>query len=342
MKHNFSLLLIAVFVGFVPLGAAAASSAPLVLLHRYNLPASIQGHFDHFAVDPAGRRLFGTAVDAHRLVVFNFGTGKLVKLIPIDIPRGVVYRSDLDRLYVTDGSGWLRIYDSRTFALVKKLKIEVDADPIAYDAATGRIFVVNGGDKAGHTYSDVTVFNSVTERQIGNIKLAGNDIEDFGTESHGSRLFANVEALNEIDVIDMHTLRPTAVWKLTLARDNYGAAIDERTHRLFVACRRGGLLVLDSENGRQLQKLSIGEGTDYIAFDPTSRRIYVSGGGGRGWVDVYREEDANHYRLLGQVTTEPGAATSHLVASLGEYLVMTPSSARRPAQVWVYRIASSE
>lgn len=330
------------FIGFIPLGAWAASPAPLVLVHRYDLPASLTGHFDHFGIDAAGKRLFGTAVDAHYLVVFNFATGKVVKLLPMEIPRGVVYRADLKRLYVTDGAGWLRIYDTRTYELVKSLKMEIDADPIEYDAATGRIFAVNGGEKAGHTYSHITVFDSVAERQIGNIKVAGNDLEDFGIEHQGRRLFANVEALNQIDVIDMRTLKVTGVWKLTGAQKNYGAAIDERTHRLFVACREGGLLVFDSETGRQLQSLPIGGKTDYIAFDPASQRIYLSGGSGHGWVEVYKEEDANHYRLLGELSTEPGAATSDLITSLGEYIVMTPSSAGGPGQVWVYKIAPAD
>ncbi len=330
------------FAGLIPAGAGAAPSAPLVLLHRYDLPASVTGHFDHFEVDPAGKRLFGTAVDSHFLVVFDFATGKVIKLIPVRIPRGVVYRAVLGRLFVSVGSGALRIYDSRTYGLLKSLEVEIDADPIAYDRATGRIFVVNGGEKARHSYSHVTVFDSVSERQIANIKLAGDDLEDFGIEPHGSRLFVNDEALNQIDVIDMRALKLTTEWKLTLGRENYGAAIDQRTHRLFVACRQGGLLVLDSDTGKQLQALPIGGDTDYIAFDPASRRIYLSGGSGHGWVDVYQEEDATHYRLLGQLTTEPGAATSHLVASLGEYIVMTPSAPHRTAQVWVYKIAFGE
>ena len=316
--------------------AGAAVAPPLRLVHQYSLPPTVTGHFDHFAADPSGRRLFITAVDSHLFLVFNLSTGRLIKSLPMAIPRGVVYRKALNRIFVSDGSGTLRIFDSRNYAQLNSRPLEIDADPIIYDPGTQRIFVVNGGAKARHNYSYITAFNSVTGRQVGNIRLDGNDIEDMAVDSHGGRLFANVQALDEVDVIDVRTLKLKDIWHLAHAKLNMGAAFDARDHRLFVACRKGGLLVLDSDTGRELQRLAIGKVTDYVAFDPGTRRIFVSGGGGHGWVDVFQEEDANHYRLLQSLRTETGAATSLLVTSLGEYVVMVPSSKHRPAQVWVY------
>jgi hypothetical protein len=324
------------------MGAAAAAPQPLLLEHRFDLPDTIKGHFDHFEVDPATQRLFGTAVDAHQLVVINFNTGQLIKAIPIDTPRGVVYREDLGRLYVTDGAGALRIYDSKSYALVKSLKIEVDADPIAYDPANGHVFAVNGGDKAGHKYSHITVFDSVAERQIANIEVAGDEVEGVTVEANGPRLFANARALNQIAVINRETFKPMAIWPIRGAKLNTVAALDEQAHRLFVACHEGNLLVLDSDSGKQLQALPIGQEADYIAFEASSRKIFVSGGGGHGWVDVIKEDDGDHYHRLGEVATEPGAATSHLVSALGKYIVMAPSAENRPAQVLIYKIAADE
>jgi len=326
----------------ISMGAAAAGQPPLLLEHRFDLPVTIQGHFDHFEVDPAGQRLFGTAVDAHQLVVINLETGQLIRSIPVDTPRAVVYREDLGRLYVTDGAGALRIYDSKSYALVKSLKIEVDADPIAYDPANGHVFAVNGGDKAGHKYSHITVFDSVAERQIANIKVAGDEVEGMTVEANGPRLFANARALNQIAVIDRETFKPMAIWPIKGAKQNTVAALDEQTRRLFVACHEGHLLVLDSDGGKQVRVLPIGQEADYIAFEPSSRKIFVSGGGGHGWVDVIQEEDGDHYHRLGEVTTEPGAATSHLVSALGKYIVMAPSAGNRPARVLVYKIASEQ
>jgi DNA-binding beta-propeller fold protein YncE len=326
----------------ISMSAAATGSQPLLLEHTFDLPATIKGHFDHFEVDAAGQRVFGTAVDAHQLVVINFDTGQLIKTIPIETPRGVVYRENMGRLYVTDGAGALRIYDSKSYALVKSLKTEVDADPIAYDSSNGHVFAVNGGEKAGHKYSHVTVFDSVAERQIANIQVAGDEVEGLTVESNGPRLFANARALNQIVVINRETFKTMAIWPIKGAKLNTVAAPDERTHRLFVACHEGNLLVLDSDSGKQLQVLPIGQEADYIAFEPSSRKLFVSGGGGHGWVDVIKEEDADHYRRLGEVTTEPGAATSHLVSALGKYIVMAPSAENRPAQVLVYKIAAEQ
>jgi DNA-binding beta-propeller fold protein YncE len=236
----------------------------------------------------------------------------------------------------------LRIYDSKSYELVKSLKIEVDADPIAYDPANGHVFAVNGGDKAGHKYSHITVFDSVAERQIANIKVAGDEVEGLTVEANGPRLFANARALNQIAVINRETFEPMAIWPIKGAKLNTVAALDEQTHRLFVACHEGHLLVLDSDSGKQLQVLPIGQEADYIAFEPSSRKIFVSGGGGHGWVDVVKEDDGDHYHRLDEVTTEPGAATSHLVSSLGKYIVMAPSAENRPAQVLVYKITSEQ
>jgi DNA-binding beta-propeller fold protein YncE len=84
-------------------------------------------------------------------------------------------------------------------------------------------------------------------------------------------------------------------------------ALDEGSHRMFVACRVGQLVVLDMNTGSELKTLPIGEGSDDIDFDPASKRIYASGGGGEGSVDVYKENDADHYESLGRFVSTPGA-----------------------------------
>ena len=337
--RNLAMLAAAICLGLPSIAPAEMEQAakPLTLMHRYDLPATITGHFDHFAVDPAGRRLFGTAVEAKVLVVFDFGKGRMIREIRgIEEPRGVVFRPDLARLYVSDGGGALRIFDSNTFAPIKTLKLLVDADPVAYDAETHRLFVVNGGEKAKHRYSNITVFDTTDAKQVGDIRLDGIEIEGLTVEKSGPRLFANNRDKNQIDIFNRHDFSKIATWPVTSAKKNTVSALDERTHRLFVACHQGQLVIIDSNTGKELQTLPIGDGADDIAFDGATQRIYVAGGGGHGSVDIYQEIDADHYRSLGRIATEPGAATARLIPELDEYVVMAPAHGARPAQVLVF------
>src|SRR3979411_2348162 len=164
MQKFNGLIIAAICLACGPISTIPAAEKPpsgdvLTLVHRYKLPFSIKGHFDHFAIDPQARRLFGTAVEDKKLVIFDLSKGAMTHAIEgIEEPRAVLYRPDLGRLFASDGRGACGLFDSKTYQPIRPLKLLVDADPIAYDPATQRLFVVNGGEKAKHPYSTITVF----------------------------------------------------------------------------------------------------------------------------------------------------------------------------------------
>jgi DNA-binding beta-propeller fold protein YncE len=346
MQKLSGLIVAAISLAFGPISAIPAAQKPasgdvLTLVHRYQLPASIKGHFDHFAVDPQTKRLFGTAVDDKRLVIFDLSKGVMTHAIQgIEEPRAVLYRPDISRLFVSDGGGALRIFDSKTYEPIKILKLLVDADPIVYDPATQRLFVVNGGEKAKHPYSNIAVFDTNAGIQIGDIQLDGVEIEGMAVEKSGPRLFANNRDKNQIDIFDREKLTRIATWPVTTCKKNTVMALDESTHRLFVACHEGQLVIVDLATGKELQTLPIGQGADDIDFDKETKRIYVAGGGGKGTVDVYSEVDADHYQSLGRFVSAPGAATARLISELSEYVVLAPAQKNQPAQVLIFRVGT--
>jgi DNA-binding beta-propeller fold protein YncE len=322
------------------LGARAQEKAPLPLklTKTFTLP-TVKGHFDHFAVDTKQNRMFAAAVDSKALLVVDLTTGRLLQSIPMPVPRAVVYREDLDRIYVSEGGeGALRIYDGKTYKLLKSVKLLVDADPVVYDPATKYLYVANGGEKVHQTYSLISVVDTSSGEKLADIKVEGNELEAMVIESFGPRLFVNNRDKNEVDVIDREKRTVIANWPVTMAKGNTSMALNESTHRLFVPSRSGHIVVLNTDTGKELQALPIGQGVDDMAFDPANKRMYTACGGDGGSVDVYREQDADHYQFLGKIPTRPGASTARLATELGQYFVVAPAQKTKPAAVLVYAV----
>src|SRR5260370_40803651 len=95
--------------------------------------------------------------------VIDYITGKLVHTINgIKNPHSVLYRQDLDRIYITHGgAGLLRIYDGRSYEQIKTIDPLPDADSIAYHPAPKHLYAHTGGkdpdtDSAHVKASDAT------------------------------------------------------------------------------------------------------------------------------------------------------------------------------------------
>ncbi len=114
-------------------------------------------------------------------------------------------------------------------------------------------------------------------------------------------------------------------------------ALDEASHRLFVGCRDGHIVIFDTLTGKELQAISIGSGIDDLVFDAVSKRIYAACGGS-GTVDVYEEVDPDHYRSLAQIPSGPLARNGLLLPGLKQYFVAVPKSANAPARILVYQV----
>lgn len=332
----------AMLAGCAVAGAALAqeSAAPLKLVTSFKMPAGVKGHFDHFGVDVAGNRLFATAEGYKAVLVFDSNSGQLIHTISgIGIPHAVLYRQDVSRIYITDGGdGALRIYNAKTYQLEKSVKLFVDTDSIAYDPATKYLYVVNGGGDANQTFSTVSVIDTTSGDKLADIKIDGDTLEAMAVENSSQRLYVNNRAKNQIEIVDREKHTLTATWPVTKGKINVAMAFDEPSHRLFVGCRSGAIVVFDTDSGKEVTALPIETGVDDMVFDAASKRIYAACGAGKGSVDVYKEDDPDHYSLLGKVTTSPGAKTGRLVPELSKYFVAAPAQGATPAQVLVYSV----
>jgi DNA-binding beta-propeller fold protein YncE len=317
---------------------AAQSAAPLKLATKYEMPAAVKGRFDHLGIDIGGNRLFVVGEEAAQVLVFDLSSGKYVRAIKVDHPHAVLYREDLQRIYITDeGKGVLNIYDGKTYDLVKTVALKVDTDSIGYDPATHYLYIDNGGDNAHETFTMLSVVDTTAATKLADIKVDGDTLEAMSLEKSGDRLFLNNPAKNEVEVIDRKTNKIATVWPVKLGKGNATMALDESAHRLFVGCRSGAIVIFDSQSGKELQSVPVGKGVDDLMFDPASKRIYATSGG-TGMVDVYKETDPDHYQSLGNIPSGPGAKTGLLVPQLSRLFVAVPPKGTTPAEVYVYQV----
>src|SRR5712692_10106709 len=201
------------------LGAQARSqtAAPIKLIQTYELPAEVKGNFDHFGIDLKGGRLFATPEGYHAVVVFDLKTGKLVhKIDGIGKPHAVLYREDLNRIYITDGNaGDLKIFDGTTYQLLSTAKLLEDADSIGYDPATKYLYIDNGGGDVHETYSILSVVDTTAGKKLADIKIDGDTLEAMALESASPKLYVNNKAKNQVDVVDREKRTLVASWPVT-------------------------------------------------------------------------------------------------------------------------------
>ena len=318
-------------------GLRCQETVPLKLVQTFQLSPQVKGNFDHFGIDLKGGRLFATPEGYHAVVVFDLKTGKLVhKIDGIGKPHAVLYREDLNRIYVTDGdAGDLKIFDGTTYSLVSSVKLLEDADSIGYDPATKYLYIDNGGGDVHQTFSMLSVVDTTAGEKLADLKIDGETLEAMALEKSTSKMYVNNRSKNQVSVVDRQKRELVASWPVTLCKNNVAMALDETNHRLFVACRTGQIAVLDTQTGKEVTSFPITKGVDDITYDAANKRVYAACDGA---VDIYQQSSPDSYKLVGNVSTGPMGRTARLVPELKRYFVAVPQHGTTSAEVLVFEV----
>jgi DNA-binding beta-propeller fold protein YncE len=310
----------------------------------------VKGRIDHFSVDVKGQRLFMAGVGNHTLEVIDLQSGKRVRTISdLAEPQGVYYDAATNHLYVACGlDGVTKIYDGTSFALLGTVKFPDDADNIRYDARSKSVIVGYAGAKELRKREEGTgglgFIDSTTRKQTRTIIIDAHP-ESFRLEEKGTRLFVNVPDKKEIEVVDVEKGTILARWPLS-ARNNFPMALDEAHHRLFVGCwTPARLIVFDTETGKEVASLELGEKgvvnpkivgiTDDLFYDAARSRVYVLNA--LGSIDVFQQEDPDHYDLIASVPTPPDSKTGLFVPDLGKLFVGVVQQGKEEAEIRVFQ-----
>jgi DNA-binding beta-propeller fold protein YncE len=307
-----------------------AGGAKLQLQQTIPLPG-VEGRIDHLNLDAAGERLFVCALGNNTAEVLDLRKGERVHSISgLGAPQGLICIPELNRLFIAnDKGGLVNIYDTKSWQLIGKVEFQDDADNVRYDSATKQIYVGFGNGGVG-------VINASDGKRVGSIKLAAHP-EAFELEKHGRRIFVNVPNAGQVAVIDRNMGEVISTWKPGGASANFPMALDEASHRLFIACRNPAkLVVLNTDSGDVVTSLDISGDADEVFYDAKRRRLYVICGA--GYVEIIEQADPNSYKPAAKVPTASGARTGLFVAERDDLFVAVPHRGTQAAEIRRYQV----
>jgi WD40 repeat protein len=311
------------------------SVAPLVLTGAIPLP-NVKGRIDHFAFDPTHNRLFVSALGNNTEEIIGIGAQTVVHTISgVPTPQGVAYSPETNKLFVGSDEGKLYVYDGTTFDLITSIDFGDDVDNLRYDAPEKRLYVGFGDEKSGA----IGVVDAATNRRLDDVIKLGAHPESFQLSSSGPNVYVNLPDLKQIAVVNRSTHSVTR-WPISF-ESNFPMALDETDRRLFVATRSPALLaVFDTSSGRLITTLPTVQDSDDLYYDSARKRVYVCGG--EGYISVFQQDDADHYKLLAKVQTAIGARTAGYFGKgrkgFDRFYLAVPARADHGAEVWIYTV----
>lgn len=319
-------------------GASAQDKTPLKLVQTIPVPDLKDGDFDHFAVDLEGNRLFVTAEENSKVIIFDTKTNKLIHTISdLKAPHSMLFRADLKKLFVVDSDlGEVKIYETDSYKPVGSIKVREGADSAGYDPSSKYLYVVDGGKDAKMPNAYLDIIDTTAAKKVGEIKIDSDDVEAMAFDKASSRMFIDVRGNSTIEVIDREKRSVSATWPIPNAKGITTISFDADNHRLLVGARvPPKLFILDSDSGKIITSLDAAGMVDDMPVSPDKKRIYFAG---TMFTDVFERKDADHYEKIGHVPTAFRAKTAILVPELNRYYLAVPHHEKESAAIRVYEV----
>lgn len=257
---------------------------------------SHEGSFDYVSVEqPSGRVFIGRSFGVEVM-----DSGKMTTVLERQVVASVLQIGPSLLLTTNRSMNSATLMDRTDNRVLTDLPTGKSPDGAAYDAASGRAFIMNGGSH------DITVIDIASRRVVGHIALDATP--EAAVVDGAGRLFVNLEERNEVAVIDIASNKITARYALAGCDEPTGLARDPVSGMLAAACRNGVLKFIDSRDGRDLGQLEIGKGADTSIFDAERRVGFVPCLDGT--LTVYRLDSIGRVTATQRLATRAGARTA--------------------------------
>ena len=268
-----------------------------------SIPIGGEGGWDILTVDSDAHRLYLS--HATKVVVVDLEKNSVADEIA-DTPgvHAFLPVPKVERGFSSNGKdNNSSVVDLKTLRTISKVDTGEGPDAMAYDSKRGEVYVFN------HKGSSATVIEAKSAKVIATIPLGGSP--EFGAaDSAAGRVYVNLEDKNEVAVIDTAKHEVVAHWPLAPGEEPTGIAFDAAHHRLFVTCNNKMMAMVDTENGKVVTTVPIGERVDGCVFDEKTQLAFASCG--EGVTTIAKEETPEKLTVVQTLQTERGARTMAL------------------------------
>ena len=318
-RHFFSALLVLTAVG---LGTTTAGHAQSFKVEKFDIKG--EGGTDYVAVEAATGRVF-VSRSTHMMVVEG-ATGKVIGDI-LNTPgvHGAGFSTKAGHGFTTNsGDQTVTMFDLKTLAVIKQIKVGPGLDGIMYDEPDDKIILTNHSRPIG----TLTAIDPNTGDIVATVELEDTAPEGAAADGKG-HIFVNNEGTSTIQVIDVKTWKATASWPLAPCDGPTGIAYDKATNRIFSGCSTTSVVV-DASTGKVVASIANGTRVDALGWDPAKKLIFIPNGG-EGNVTVVHQDSADKYTVVATVTTVPGAKTIAVDPNTHNVYLFQPERGPAPA-----------
>jgi DNA-binding beta-propeller fold protein YncE len=316
---RISLILPLAMILLATVGAQAAGTDYKVV-HTWKLGGD--GGWDYLFADSDGHRLF--IARATRVMVVDTESGKQIGEIPDTAGvHGIALDYEIGRGFTSNGrEDTVSIFDLKSLAVQKKIKVGSGPDAILYDPYSKRVFTFNG--KGSDRTS--TAIDAAQGEVVGKVDLAGKP--EFAATDEKGTVFVNIEDTSEMVAFDPVKLVVKSRWKLSDCEEPTGLSIDRKNRRLFVGCGNKKMAIVDADSGKVVASPAIGEGCDATAFDAGLGLAFASAG--EGTITVIKEDGGDKFNVAQTMTTQKSARTMTVDAKTHRLFTVAANVGPRP------------
>lgn len=258
------------------------------------------GGIDYVYADNDGRRVYvprGT-----NTYVFGLDSHKFIGTITNIGGHGIAI--DTATHHGFSSSPQIGMFDTETMQKIKSIQVEGGPDGILLEPFTHKVLIFS------HRSPSITVIDPKDGSVAGTIDVGGA-MEQAQSDGQG-KLYVDSEREKQIAVVDMKTMKVITKYDLGEgAGEPGGLGFDVKNHLLFAMCADPNVcVVLNSDTGKVLATLPIGNGTDGGGFNPATMEAWSSQRDGT--LTIIKENSPTSFAVEQTVQTKRGCKTSSL------------------------------